>query len=64
MADRIDQIIEAAERQGFEVNQTPGGSWVFRKGGRTVVHPHPATAHEWLQFLTVLHEAGLVYPPE
>jgi hypothetical protein len=64
MADRIDLIIEAAERQGFEVAQTRSGSWVFRKGGRTAVHPHPATPHEWLQFLAVLRQAGLVYPPE
>jgi hypothetical protein len=39
MTDRMDQIIEAAEQQGFEVRQTAEATWIFRKGLNTIIQP-------------------------
>jgi hypothetical protein len=62
MTDRMDQIIEAAEQQGFEVNQTKPGTWVFRTGGLTVTHRDPQTVQDWLSLIRRLEAAGLVLP--
>ncbi len=64
MTDRMDQIVEAAERQGFEVRQTAEGTWIFCKGLSTIVQPPPLTAGEWLNFIVALRQLGLVFPPE
>lgn len=64
MADRMNQIIEAAEQQGFEVRQTARATWIFRKGTVTVTHRMPGNAVEWLRFIALLRTAGLVFPPE
>lgn len=64
MTNRMDQIIEAAEHQGFEVRQTAEATWIFRKGTVTVTHRMPTTATEWLSFIGLLRNAGLVFPPE
>jgi hypothetical protein len=61
MTDRMDQIVEAAERQGFEVRQTAEATWIFRKGLNTIIQPRPA---EWLSFVAALRELGLAFPPE
>ena len=63
MTDRLDQIIEAAERQGFEVRQTVGATWLFRKEGHTVVQRRPTTGAGWLRLIADLRAAGLVFPP-
>jgi hypothetical protein len=47
----MDQIVEAAERQGFEVQQTAEATWIFRKGLTTIIQPRPASAAEWLRFV-------------
>jgi hypothetical protein len=62
MTDRMDQIIQAAEQQGFEVNQTKSGTWVFRTGGLTVTHQHPQAVQDWLSLIRRLEAAGLVLP--
>jgi hypothetical protein len=64
MTDRMDQIVEAAEQQGFEVRQTAKATWIFRKGPNTVIQPQPANAAEWLSFIAALRELSLVFPPE
>ena len=32
MTDRMDQNVEAAEQQGFDVRQTAEATWIFRRG--------------------------------
>jgi hypothetical protein len=64
MTDRMDQIVEAAEQQGFEVRQTAEATWIFRKGLNTIIQPRPASAAEWLSFVAALRELGLAFPPE
>jgi hypothetical protein len=64
MTDRMDQIVEAAEQQGFEVQQTAEATWIFRKGLTTIIQPRPASAAEWLRFVAALREPGLAFPPE
>lgn len=60
--DRMDQIVEAAEQQGFEVRQTAEATWIFRKGRTTIIQPRPAGAAEG--FVAALRELGLAFPPE
>lgn len=64
MTDRMDQIVEAAEQQGFDVRQTAEATWIFRKGLNTIIQPRPATTAEWLRFVAALRELGLAFPPE
>ena len=64
MTDWIDQIIEAAERQGFEVRQTAESTWIFRKGQYTIIQPQPESTAEWLRFIAALRELGLAFPQE
>lgn len=64
MTDWIDQIVEAAERQGFEVRQTAESTWIFRKGLYTIVQPQPVSTAEWLRFIAALRELGLMFPQE
>lgn len=64
MADRMDQLIAAAARQGWSVRQTPRGVWVFRKGLITVTAKRtPETGSEWLALIGALKGAGLNFPP-
>jgi hypothetical protein len=64
MTNWMNQVVEAAEHQGFEVRQTAEATWIFRKGTVTVTHRTPTTATEWLSFIGLLRDAGLVFPPE
>jgi hypothetical protein len=63
MTDWLEQIIEAAEHQGFEVRQTAEATWLFQKVGHTVVQRRPTNAAEWLRLIADLRTAGLVFPP-
>lgn len=63
MADRMDQLIAAAVRQGFTVRQTPEGGWLFWKGTITVFESHtPETAGDWMYLINTLRGAGLTFP--
>jgi hypothetical protein len=64
MTDRMGQIVEAAEQQGFEVRQTAEATWIFRKGLHTIIQPRPGSPAEWLTFVAALCEMGLDFPPE
>lgn len=64
MTDRMDRIVESAERQGFVVRQTSSATWIFRKGLHTIIQPQPTNAIEWLAFIAALRELGLNFPPE
>ena len=64
MTDRMDQIVEAAEQQGFDVRPTAEATWIFRKGLNTIIQPCPASTAEWLSFVAALRELGLAFPPE
>lgn len=60
MTDRMDQIITAAVRQGFNVRQTRTGTWVFSKGITTLIFQHtPCTTREWVWMINTLRGAGL-----
>jgi len=63
MADRMDQVVVAAVRQGFQVWQTRRGAWVFRRGLVTVtLKATPQSGREWVQALRALRGAGLDFP--
>ena len=64
MTDRMDEIVEAAEQQRFEVQQTAEATWIFRKGLNTIIQPRPESAAEWLRFVAALRELGLAFLPE
>jgi hypothetical protein len=65
MADRMDQLLEAAERQGFKAWQADSGMWIFSRGYVTITfHRTPVTAGEWVDLIAVLRGAGLVFPEE
>lgn len=64
MADRMDQLVAAAVRQGFQVWQTRRGGWVFRKGIVNVTAAHtPQEGREWITLIGALRGAGLDFPP-
>jgi hypothetical protein len=63
MADRMDQLIAAAVRQGFKVWQTKRGAWVFAKASLTVTESAtPTTAIQWVRLIGALRGVGLVFP--
>ncbi len=63
MADRMDQLIALAVRQGFRVWQTKTGGWVFRRGIVTVTARRlPETGAEWMDLVRALRGAGLNIP--
>lgn len=63
MADRMDQLVTAAERQGFTVRQTAKGAWVFTKETLTVTEARtPIRAVAWVRLIGALRGAGLVFP--
>jgi hypothetical protein len=63
MTDRMDQIITAAVRQGFNVRQTRTGTWMFSKGIATMIFEcTPRTSHEWMRMINTLRGAGLRFP--
>lgn len=64
MTDRMDRIVEAAQRQGFAVRQTARATWIFQKGLHTIIQPLPTTTFEWLTFVAALRELGLDFPPD
>lgn len=65
MTDRMDQIVAAAVRQGFNVRQTRTGMWVFAKGRLTCIQRGtPMVAREWVRFINTLRGAGLRFPPK
>ena len=64
MADRMDQLIAAAVRQGFKVWQTERGVWYFRRDPITVTSARtPRSGREWVQLIGALRGAGLDFPP-
>lgn len=64
-SDRMDILVAAAVRQGFQVWQTKRGSWMFRKGAMTISHREtPRTAPEWVGLIGSLRGAGLHFPEE
>lgn len=63
MADRMDQLITAAVRQGFSVQQADGGAWRFRKGIVTMSFSHtPTNGRDWMYMINTLRGAGLRLP--
>lgn len=65
VADRMDQLIAAAARQGFAVRQTRTGTWVFARGITTLIFSHtPRNGVEWMRMIRALRGAGLRFPPE
>jgi hypothetical protein len=65
MADRMDQLLAAAERQDFKVWQADSGMWMFSRGYVTVTfHRTPLTAGEWVDLINVLRGAGLQFPED
>jgi hypothetical protein len=63
MADRMDQLIAAAVRQGFTVRQNRTGTWIFYKGITTLIFRHtPRTPREWMWMINTLRGAGLRFP--
>lgn len=63
MADRMDQLIAAAVRQGFKVWQNERGVWFFRKEPITVTYAcTPREAREWVTLIGALRGAGLDFP--
>lgn len=63
MADRMDQLIAAAVRQGFKVWQTKRGAWVFARGSLSVIEAStPSTAVQWVRLIAALRALGLVFP--
>jgi len=65
MSDRMDQLISAAVRQGFFVNQTRNGTWIFSRGIATCIfNGTPRNSVEWMQMLATLRGAGLRFPPK
>lgn len=64
MADRMDQVVAAAVRQGFAVRQTRNGTWIFYKGITTLIFQHtPRSPREWMWMINALRGAGLRLPP-
>lgn len=64
MADRMDQVITAAVRQGFAVRQTKSGAWIFHRGNITLTFRHtPRTGRQWVELIGTLRAAGLEFPP-
>lgn len=64
MVDRMDIVVTEAVRQGFQVWQTPQGTWVFRTGNITVTCAHtPTHWREWQRLLSDLIRVGLAWPP-
>lgn len=65
MADRMDQLIAAAVRQGFKVWQTKTGAWVYVKGSLSVIEARtPTTAVQWVRLIAALRGLGLVFPED
>lgn len=65
VADRMDQLIAVAARQGFAVRQTRNGTWVFAKGITTMIFSHtPRNSVEWMRMIRTLRGAGLRFPDE
>lgn len=65
MADRMDQLIAAAVRQGFKVWQTKRGAWVFAKASLTVTEAAtPTTVIQWVRLIGALRGVGLVFPDQ
>lgn len=63
MADRMDQLIAAAVRQGFKVWQTNRGAWVFAKGSLSVIEAStPTAAVQWVRLIGALRGVGLIFP--
>jgi len=59
----MDQLTDAATRQGFKVWQTKRGAWVFSKGTLTVIEDTtPTTAVQWVRLVAALRGLGLVFP--
>lgn len=57
--ERMDKVLAEAVRQGFQVWQTSGGAWVFRRGDLRVSYRRtPATAEEWMTLINTLRAAG------
>jgi hypothetical protein len=63
MADWMEQLTEAAQRQGWQVYQTTKGGWFFHRGLLTVTTATtPETASEWMFLVGALRGAGLIFP--
>lgn len=61
---RMDVVVTAAVRQGFQVRQTPKGTWMFRTGNITVTcRETPQTWEQWQRLLSDLIRVGLDWPP-
>ncbi|MBB0229497.1 hypothetical protein FOE67_08210 [Streptomyces calidiresistens] len=61
----MDQILVAAERQGFKCFQAHSGMWIFSRGMVTLtIHHTPITEGEWMDMLNALRGAGLIFPEE
>lgn len=62
---RMDQLIAAAVRQGYQVCQDENGKWSFRRAGVAIFFDEtPTTAMELLTMLNTLRGNGLVFPEE
>ncbi|MFF8457663.1 hypothetical protein ACF06T_24355 [Streptomyces albidoflavus] len=65
MANRMDVLLAALDRQGFKSWQGLEGSWFFsRDGNVTTIDHEPGSAGEWLDLVSTLRDMGLVLPYE
>ncbi|MFC8919527.1 hypothetical protein ACFT5C_27580 [Streptomyces sp. NPDC057116] len=61
----MDALLEALDRQGFKSWQSQQGSWFFSREGTTIMGgPEPETAGRWIDLISTLRGAGLVFPDE
>ncbi|WP_461071257.1 hypothetical protein [Streptomyces pseudoechinosporeus] len=59
----MDVLLAALDRQGFKSRQSLHGSWFFARNGTTItVGQEPQTTGEWIDLISTLRGAGLVFP--
>ncbi|KUN35706.1 hypothetical protein AQJ30_23720 [Streptomyces longwoodensis] len=65
MANRMEVLLAALDRQGFESRQSLQGSWFFSRNGTMITIGHePDGTGEWIDLISALRGAGLVFPDE
>lgn len=64
MADRMDKLLAALDRQEFTARQTKAGNWLISRDGVTVSQVPPETPGEFIDLIQQLRRIGLVFPEE
>ncbi|MGW4732649.1 hypothetical protein ACWEQC_26335 [Streptomyces shenzhenensis] len=58
-------LLAAMDRQGFKSRQSLQGAWFFSRNGTMITVGHePETTGEWIDLISTLRGAGLVFPDE